>query len=64
MIYIEIVERDYRLFFENFHNRTIFQCINTLKHTEIARPLVKVRRESILIVGGGIGSMATALCFA
>jgi 2-polyprenyl-6-methoxyphenol hydroxylase-like FAD-dependent oxidoreductase len=64
MIYAEIAERDYRLFFKNFRNETVFQCVNTLKNGKIARPLVAARREAVLIVGGGIGGMATALSFA
>ncbi len=64
MIYAEIAERDYRLFFKNFRNEIIFQCVNTLKNAKIARPLGDTRREAVLIVGGGIGGMATALSFA
>jgi salicylate hydroxylase len=64
MIYAEIAERDYRLFFKNFRNETIFQCVNTLKNAKITYPLIDIRREAVLIVGGGIGGMATALNFA
>ena len=64
LVYAEIVERDHRLFFKNFRNETIFRCVATLEHSKIGRPLVRCHRESILIVGGGIGGMAVALSFA
>jgi salicylate hydroxylase len=53
MIYFEIVERDHRLFFKNF-----------LINPQIQHTLVNTRSVSILIVGGGIAGMATALSFA
>ena len=58
MTYVDIVERDYRLFFKYFRNPT------ALKIVSIPRLLTSIRQEKILIVGGGIGSMATALSFA
>jgi hypothetical protein len=64
MIYAEIAERDHRLFFRNFRNETIFRCVNTLKNVKIACPSADARREAVLIIGGGIGGMATALSFA
>ncbi|CAF1582714.1 unnamed protein product [Rotaria magnacalcarata] len=64
IIYAEIVERDHRLFFKNFRNETKFHCVNTIKNFKIPCPLANTRRETVLIVGGGIGGMATALAFA
>jgi salicylate hydroxylase len=64
MIYAEIAERDHRLFFKNFRNERIFKSINTLKNGQIQYPLNNTCSVSILIVGGGIGGMATALSFA
>ncbi|CAF3349335.1 unnamed protein product [Rotaria sp. Silwood2] len=64
MIYAEIAERDHRLFFKHFRNERIFNGINVLNRTRIPHPLADARSLSILIVGGGIGGMATALSFA
>jgi hypothetical protein len=62
--YAKIAERDHRLFFKHFRSVRMFEGINTLKNSEIPHPLAHARRVAILIVGGGIGGMATALCFA
>ncbi|CAF0907429.1 unnamed protein product [Adineta steineri] len=64
MIYAEIAERDHRLFFRNFRNERIFQNRNILKQNQIQYPLIPTHSVSILIVGGGICGMATALNFA
>ena len=64
MIYTKIALRDHRLFFEHFRNVRIFETTSALKNTRIPHPLADARRVSILIVGGGIGGMATALSFA
>ena len=64
MIYTNIALRDHRLFFEHFRNVRTFQTTNIVKNTRIPHPLADARRVSILIVGGGIGGMATALSFA
>lgn len=62
--YAEIAERDHHLFFKNFRNETMFRCVPTLANGKINRPLSISHRETILIVGGGIGGMAVALSFA
>ncbi|CAF1151324.1 unnamed protein product [Rotaria sordida] len=64
IMYAEIAERDYQLFFKNFRNERIFKGPDTLMNTQIQHPLANARRVAILIVGGGIGGMATALSFA
>jgi hypothetical protein len=64
MMYAEIAERDHRLFFKHYRNESMFKGLNTLNHTRIHHPLADARRVPILIVGGGIGGMATALNFA
>jgi salicylate hydroxylase len=64
MTYAEIAERDHRLFFKHYRNDRIFQGLHIVDNTRIQHPLADARRVPILIVGGGIGGMATALCFA
>lgn len=62
LIYTEIAQRDHQLFFRHFRNARSFHpgtpCL------QIPHPLANARRTQILIIGGGIGGMATALCFA
>ena len=62
--YAEIAERDHRIFFKSFRNAQHFNMINLVKNQRIERPWSLVQKLQILIVGGGIGGMATALCFA
>ncbi|CAF4203418.1 unnamed protein product [Rotaria magnacalcarata] len=64
MNYAEIAENDHRLFFKYFRNETIFNGIHVRNYRQMPRPLVGARSLSILIVGGGIGGLATALHFA
>ncbi|CAF3570678.1 unnamed protein product [Rotaria socialis] len=64
MNYAEIAEHDHRLFFKCFRNETIFNGILMGNHRQMPRSLVSARSLSILIVGGGIGGLATALNFA
>ncbi|CAF3526692.1 unnamed protein product [Rotaria sordida] len=64
MTYAQIAERDHRLFFKHFRNERIFNGVNVINHTRIPHPLTNARSVSILIVGGGISGMVTALSFA
>ena len=64
MIYTNIARRDHQLFFDHFRNEQIFHNAKLLNNHRIQHPLAEARRVSILIVGGGIGGMATALNFA
>ncbi|CAF0915572.1 unnamed protein product [Rotaria sordida] len=64
IMYAEIAERDFQIFFKNFRNERIFKGPDTLMNTQIQHPLANARRVAILIIGGGIGGMATALSFA
>lgn len=64
MIYVEIAERDYHLFFRNFRNQTMFEDVANLKKTQISPLLADTHQVSVLVVGGGIGGLGTALSFA
>ena len=64
MVYMKIARRDHQLFFDHFRNEQIFRNAKSLNTRRIVHPLADARRVSILIVGGGIGGMATALNFA
>ncbi|CAF4379602.1 unnamed protein product [Rotaria sp. Silwood2] len=64
MIYAEIARRDHEIFFRNFRNANVFKGTESLNDARMLYPLVHTRREAVLIVGGGIGGLATALSFA
>ena len=64
MTYTEIAHRDQQLFFKHFRSARMFQTTSLQDNTRVLHPLADARRVPILIVGGGIGGMATALNFA